>query len=385
MSERLKYVLYAVIISLTSTLIIWLPFFLRLPVFWNIPLPPNGLATIVANYDGPLYIAVAKTLYNKEQIAANFQFPLPTEYYAAHFPLFPLAIKLFGLITNYSYAMLCATLVSGVLAIYFFHKLISDYVSKNDAIFLTILYSIFPARWLIVRSVGSADPLFIAAIIGSLYYFKSKRYWLAGIWGLIAQLTKSPGIILFIAYFFCFLVPLIQNKIFNTQKLINSLSLKKMYPVLLIPFGLLAVFTLFYFTQGDFWAYFKSGDNIHLFFPPFQIFNYSAPWVGTFWLEEIIFVYFIGAVGIYKLFSKKEYELAIFGAIFFVLTLFIAHRDLIRYSLPLIPLLYVAFSDSLVKKEFKIATVLIAIPIYLFALSFISQNVMPISNWAPFL
>jgi hypothetical protein len=107
--------------------------------------------------------------------------------------------------------------------------------------------------------------------------------------------------------------------------------------------------------------------------------------VGTFWLEEIIFIYLLGTIGVYRLFAKKEYEMAIFASVFFVLTLFVAHRDLMRYILPLVPFLYVAFADVLVKKEFKIAMAVIAIPIYLFSLAFISQNVMPISNWGPFL
>src|SRR6185369_13326461 len=138
-------------------------------------------------------------------------------------------------------------------------------------------------------------------------------------------------------------------------------------------------------TTGDFFAYFHSGDNIHLMFPPFQIFNYSAPWVGTFWLEEVIFIYFLGAVGVYKLFQKREYELGTFSAVFYTVTLFIAHRDLMRYFLPLVPFLIIAFADNLVKKEFKFAFAIIIIPIYLYSLAFISQNVMPISNWAPFL
>ncbi len=354
-------------------------------MFWNIPLPTNGLATIVSNYDGPLYLVAAKTLYNKTLIGANFQFPLSTEYYTAHFPLFPFLIRLFGIITNYPYAMLIVTLLSSILAIYFFQRLISEYVDGKDVVFLTFLFAIFPARWLIVRSTGSADPLFVGAIIASIYYFKNKKYWFAGLWGLIAQLTKSPGILLFISYAIFLIMPIVKEKIDIASKWLQNLNLKKTYPLLLIPFGLLVVFIIYYFAQGSFWAYFRSGDNIHLFFPPFQIFNYSAPWVGTFWLEEIIFVYMIGAVGIYRLFAKKEYEIAIFSTVFFILSLFIAHRDLVRYSLPLMPFLYVAFSDVLVKKEFKIATAVIIIPIYLFSLAFISQNVMPISNWAPFL
>ena len=386
MSGKIKALVAIAAFSLIPTLLIWLPFFLRVGTFWSIPLPQNGMATIVANYDGPLYLVAAKTLYNNVQIEANYQFPLPTEYYTAHFPLFPLLIKAFGVVINYPYAMLIVTLLSSMLAIYFFMKLISQYVDKKDVLFLTFVFSIFPARWLIVRSVGSADPLFVASIIASLYYFKNKKYWLAGIWGAVAQFTKSPGILLFISYFIFLLIPIIKtNILIPVHKWFENLNLKKTYPILLIPLALILVFSFYKIVQGNFWAYFQSGDNIHLAFPPFQIFNYSAPWVGTFWLEEIIFVYLLGAMGVYKLFQKKEFELATFGAIFFLLTLFIAHRDLMRYSLPLFPLLFVAFSDTLIKKEFKVAFIVIIIPIYLFSLAFISQNVMPISNWAPFL
>lgn len=376
MKGVLKGLAVATLLALVPTFLIWLPFILRMGNFWSIPLPQNGMATIVANFDGPLYLVAAKTLYNKVLIGANFQFPLPTEYYTAHFPLFPLLIRLFGLVTNYPYAMLTVTIVSSILAIYFFMKLISQYVEKKDILFLTFLFSIFPARWLIVRSVGSADPLFVAAIIGSLFYFKNKKYWLAGLWGAIAQLTKSPGILLFASYATYFVFEYFKN---------HKINVKKYLPILLIPFSLLMVFLFYKIVQGDFLAYFHSGDNIHLIFPPFQIFNYTAPWVGTFWLEEIIFIYLFGAIGIYKLFQKKEIELGIFGLIFFTLSLFIAHRDLMRYSLPLMPLLFVAFSDTLVKKEFKIGLMVIIIPIYLYSLAFISQNVMPIANWGPFL
>lgn len=369
MGKKLQIVALIIGFSLIPTLLIWLPFFLRLQSFWGFPLPQNGLATIVANFDGPLYIVAAKTLYNKAMIMTSYQFPLATEYYTAHFPLFPLLIKLVGVVTNYPYAMLIVTLLSSILALYFFYKL-------TGSLFLTFVFSIFPARWLIVRSVGSADPLFVAAIVASIYFFKNKKFWLAGLWGAVAQITKSPGILLFVSY-----IAYIAFEYFRSQKL----NLKKYIPTLLIPLSLLGVFWFYKITQGDFWAYFHSGDNIHLFFPPFQIFNYSAPWVGTFWLEEIIFIYLLGAIGVYKLFQKKEYEMGIFSAIFFLLMLFVAHRDLMRYALPMVPFIFVAFSEVLAKREFKIALAVIIIPIYLFSLAFISQNVMPIANWGPFI
>ena len=168
-------------------------------------------------------------------------------------------------------------------------------------------------------------------------------------------------------------------------KLIASLELKKFLPVLLIPAAFISVFVFYWITLGDFFAYFHSGDNIHLFFPPFSIFNYSAPWVGTFWLEEVIFVYLFGAVTLVRLINFRERTLAWFVGIFFISLIFVSHRDLIRYGLPIVPFAILAFSETLAKKEFKIAMAVLAIPIYLFSLSYISQNVMQISDWAPFL
>src|SRR5687767_1267338 len=107
--DTLKKIFYAGIFSLIPTILIWIPFLFRLPSFWRIPLPQQGLATIVANYDGPLYLVAAKTLYDKESIKANYQFPLSAEYYTAHFPLFPVLIKLFASVMNYPYAMLIVT------------------------------------------------------------------------------------------------------------------------------------------------------------------------------------------------------------------------------------------------------------------------------------
>ncbi len=372
-------------LSIVPTLLIWTPFYLRLSSFWKIPLPTDGMATIVSNYDGPLYIVVAKTFYNPEIIKDKFSFDLPVEYYAAHFPLYPLLIRLLSLIINYPYSMLLVTACSSILALFFFYQLSKTYLNETKALWLTTIFSLFPARWLIVRSVGSPEPLFIGFLIASIFYFQKKNYFLAGVFGALAQFTKSAGILLFPAYLGTLILPKYKELLINpTEKLTKKVSLKPLY-LLLIPLSLLAVFFLYGIKFNDFFAYFHSGDNIHLLFPPFQIFNYSAPWVNTHWLEEIIFIYLFGALGLLKLIKSKNETLSWFVGIFFLVTLFISHRDLMRYSLPVVPFLLLAFSDFLNKKEFKIALILILIPIYLFSLAFISKNVMPISDWSPLL
>lgn len=171
----------------------------------------------------------------------------------------------------------------------------------------------------------------------------------------------------------------------SIKNILKNFDILKTFPVFLIPLSLLLVFSIFYFRTGDFWAYFHSGDNIHLGFPPFQIFNYSSAWVGTSWLEEILFIYAAGAIGIIKLIKMKENLAATFTSVFYFFILFVSHRDLLRYFLPIVPFILLAFGEQISKKSYRPVFFLILLPVYLFALSFISQNIMPISNWAPFL
>lgn len=384
--KRIQNILIICLFAVIPTLLLWLPFVLKMETFWTIPLNSQGMATIVSNFDGPLYIVPAKTLYNPEEIGKNYQFPLSNEYYSAHFPLYPVLIRAFSYILGYPYAMLLVTILSSIAALYFFYKHARMHMKRKDALVLTAIFSIFPARWLIVRSIGSPEPLFMAAILSSTYFFIKGNIWAAGFLGMIAQVTKSPGILLFISYGLAIVMPHIKS-LLNGRILpfLVKLEIKKHIPLLLIPVGLLLTFSLYFFRYGDFWTYFKSGDNIHLFFPPFQIFNYSAYWVGTYWLEEIIFIYAVGIAALFKL--KKDFNniYFYFPLVFFSTIFFISHRDILRYSLPAIPFFILAFKDILLKKEFKIIILILLVPIYLYSLAFISQNTMPISNWGPLL
>ncbi len=372
-------------VSLLSTFFIWLPFFLRLSSFWKMPLPGEGMATIMKNFDGLYYVVIAKSFYHPEIINNLFSFPLPAIYYTAHFPLYPLLIKLFSPIFGYLWSMLSITLISSTLAAVVFYLFVKEFKYSKSVLWLTFVFLLFPARWLVVRSVGSPEPLFILLILTSFFFFKKKNYWLAGIFGALTQLTKPPGILLFLGYTAFLLVenwPELRKRAMTT--LVNLF--KKAYPLLLIPLALLCLFTYYRFAYGDFWAYFHSGINVHpIFWPPFQVFNISARWVGTFWLEEIIYVFLLGILGVVYLFKQKRLDLGIFTAVFFLSTLFVAHRDISRYSLPLVPFLLIAFEPFLIKKEFKIAFAVILLPIFLYAINFLAGNTLPLADWAPFL
>ena len=377
MKKSRRNLWFIALISLFSTFVVWLPFFLRLSHFWKMSLPNDGMATIMKNFDGLYYVVIAKSFYRPEVTSGLFSFPLPAIYYAAHFPFYPILIRFFAPLLGYLWSMLSVNLVASILAAVIFYLFVKEFKYSKSPFWLTIIFLFLPARWFIVRSVGSPEPLFILLLITSFYFFKKKNYWLAGIFGALAQLTKPPGILLFVAYAIYLIW---ENRPLNIIKLI-----KKAYPLLLIPLTLFCLFTYYRFTYHDFWAYFHSGDNIHLFWPPFQIFNASARWVGTYWLEEIIYVFLLGILGVVYLFKQKRFDVGIFAAVFFFTTLFVAHRDVSRYSLPLVPFLLIAFEPFLVKKEFKIAFAVILLPIFLYTINFIAGNTLPIADWAPFL
>jgi len=385
-TRNIRIVIYLALLAVLPTIAIWFPFFMRFKEVLGIPIPEGGMQVVAGNYDGPLYIVVAKSLYNLDYISKNFSFPLPLEYYAAHFPLYPLIIRFFSLSIGYPWGMLLASMAGSLLAIFYFYFFIKQFVTHKESLWLTAVFAIFPARWLIVRSVGSPEPLFVGAILASVHHFGKKQYFLAAFWGIIAQLTKSPGILLFVGYIVALIVPKISELVTNHDlvKWVKNFEYKS-YPILLIPLSLIVLFYVYFLKFGNFFAYFNSGDNIHLFFPPFQIFNYSQTWVNTHWLEEVIFIYLIGLAGLSKLLKQKHLIPACFSLVFMSTIFFVSHRDILRYSLPVVPFIILAFRKELVAREFKIIMLILIVPIYLFSLAFISNNVMPISDWGPLL
>ncbi len=375
------------VLSILATIVVWLPFILGFK---------EGAVTLFKNYDGPNYLIVAKSWYNKAFIAKNFSLPIPLEYYPAHLPGYPLTISLLNRFVTGPWAMLTSTLLSTVLAAISFYLVIYKFKLSQNPLWLTIVFLVFPARWVVVKAVGSPEPLFIFAVLMSFYFFKSAfdsaennlfskkksvalDLLLAGIFGAVAQITKSPGILLFVSYL-GYLGYLGYLKKYPLKKII-----KFSLPLFIVPLSALLVFWFYKIRTGDFFAYFHSGDNFHLTFPPYQGFFPERSWLGTFWNEDMIWQYLLGALTVSLLIKQKYYDLASFAGIFFTATLLVAHRDLARYSLPLMPFTLIAFDKFIQKKEFKIALLIILPAIFLYAINFIGGNVAPVADWTPYL
>ena len=383
MQKTTKDLISIALFALIINLLVWLPHILSLQNLWGLSFK-EGFSTIYRNFDGLEYVIIAQTWYQGSLLSALPQ-SAPASYFASHFPGYSILISLFAPMLGFLKSMLFVSLIFTIASTFAFYFLIKDFKLTKQPVFLSLLFLILPARWLIVHSVGSAEPVFIFFVIMSLYFFlkyergeffhlhlkeslqKKSYLFLAGIFGLLAQLTRPPGILLFFA--------LAIYLIFKKSK--NFLNY---YPLLLIPLGLLGVFALYNFTYGDFFAYFHSGDNIHLTLPPFSVFNKNQFWVGDIWLEDIIYLFILGFLGAVYLFKQKLYPLAFFVLTYLIASILVVHRDISRYILPVFPFILIAFEKVLTSREFKIVLAIVAIGIYFYAQNFILSNTAPFPN-----
>jgi len=384
MGKTIKDLTILAILTLLVTLLIWLPHLLAVRNFWGLNFE-SGFNTIYRNFDGLEYVIIAKSFYNPNLIATLPQ-QLPANYFASHFPGYALLILMFAPVLGFLKSMLFVSITSTILATGAFYFLVKNLKLTSNPLFLSFIFLILPARWLIVHSIGSSEPLFIFLIIATLYFFIKFEQtghlpdiFLAAVCGLLAQITRPPGILLFISLiFYTHWRFYIQSKIVGLQKAWRSHL--KFFPMILIPLGLLGVFILYGQVYNDFFAYFHSGDNIHLNFPPFQVFNKAQFWVGDIWLEDIVLLFILGFLGGVMLWKRKLYSLSFFVLTYLSAATLVAHRDISRYILPVTPFILVAFEKVLTSREFRIILPIIALAIYLYSQNFIIENVAPIPN-----
>lgn len=374
MFKKLLPYLYIILLVVGSTIILWLPFLVKTDHWLGLNIPNSDFRYILRNYDGPLYIVPAKTWYNPKLIDnLHLELPLIPQYFAAHLPLYPLLITFFSFLLGYLKSMVFVNVLFAILLTGFIYYISRKWDLTSKPLWLSLVFLFLP-RLLVIRSIGAPESLFMFLILLSLVSFEAKKYFLAGIFGGLATMTKTPGILLFAAYFLTILENYYQTKKIN----IRWLSL------LLIPLGLLIVFFIYSLRYGDFFAYFNNGAFVPLVFP-FSVFNFQKTWVETAWLEDIVFYFFLYLLTVINLFKSKYRSFYFFSLVFFIATTFVQHRDISRYSLPLWPLTCITFEKFFTSKKFLIAFLILLPAIYLYAWNFITANILPISNWQAFL
>lgn len=267
------------------------------------------------------------------------------------FPLYPglmwLASFLFS--GNFALAGWILSLIFLFLALCYFYKLIKEFHSEIQPIVPIIFLLIFPTSFFL--NAVYTEALFMFLSIASFYYARKNNFLAAGIFGLLASLTRVTGLLLF--------VPLLWEYFANNG--IKSFSLKRFLPIILVPLGTAGFFLFHYIRYGDFLLFLKIqawwGRSFELNKDHFQTLTHPAT-VNL--ITDSLFVIF-AVVTMYVAFRRIR---ASYG-LYMLVTLIVAlstgtFMSIGRYILVLFPMYIVIAStkNQYIHKAYSFASIL---------------------------
>lgn len=179
-----------------------------------------------ANFDGEHFIALAQFGYQ--------------QYTQAFFPLYPWLIsfgKYFSGDTIFSLATagMIVSVSALITALIFFYRLLQLDYDRMFSLGVVGVLLLFPTSFYF--NAVYSESLFLMLITGSFFFFRKKQFFLAGVLGFLAGLTRVFGILIF----FSFIIEIFVYKI----------PIRKSFWIFLIPFGLISYMTYLYYSVGD--------------------------------------------------------------------------------------------------------------------------------------
>lgn len=132
----------------------------------------------------------------------------------AFFPLYPLlerALMLFE--RNPLLNGLLISNVAGLILLVVLYQLIKEDFDQERALRTVLYLSVFPTAFFF--AAGYTESLFLCLTLLSFYHMRHGRWWLAGLFGFFASLTRSAGIFLLLPFYYEYL----RQRSFNLKAL----------------------------------------------------------------------------------------------------------------------------------------------------------------------
>lgn len=155
---------------------------------------PQALWLIWQRFDSGFYLDLARHGY-----APASALHVPSNW--AFYPLFPLLIACVGFLFGgsndaYSLAGLLISNVAALIAITYLYLLIRREFSRQIASRTVLYLAFFPTGFYL--SAIYPESLFLAFSIACIYYARQHSWWLAGLCGGLAALTRTQGLMLLV-------------------------------------------------------------------------------------------------------------------------------------------------------------------------------------------
>lgn len=179
-------------VFLINRVILTIISFLTSKLFYDVPGRNHDLPAIWYRWDVLWYIQVADHGYTWS--------PPPIQSNLAFFPLFPLAMHILSLITPFSaYAAgLIIVNLSFAATLYFLHRLVLHDFAADVADRTVYYLGLFPTALFFYAAYSEA--LFMLCCVGCVYALRLRHWWVAGVCGMGAALTRQLGLLLIVPF-----------------------------------------------------------------------------------------------------------------------------------------------------------------------------------------
>lgn len=181
----------------------------------------------------------------------------------AFFPLFPFLIRVLGgLVGNHLVAGLLVSNAAFFFGLLYLYKLLEHEYDRSVGRRAIFYVSIFPSA--VFFSAVYTESLFFMLTVASFYYMRAHKWWLAGLFGFFAAMTRVEGVLLGAPFLIEWYMQYRPNFFRNIGKLV---------PAALIPLGLSIYMFYLWVLRGDplYFSHVQINWNRHL----------AAPWVSV--------------------------------------------------------------------------------------------------------
>ena len=321
----------------------------------------GDMSVVYRFWDGPNFVAVARTLYDIRPENPLLAYVYHPSFFAAYLPFYPLCVRALAFV-GYERALLFVSILASIAAVLMFYRLARDVWKLPSPLFLALVFLFLPPRWLLYRSVGATEALYMAATLASIGFFEKGKIGRASGAAALAAVTRISGLMIAPA----FGVLLIRRKQYRSLPWLA-----------LIPLGLFAYFAFCAIRFGDFFAYFSPHGEKLARLVPFGFLPVLFQKGLYHQVEFHILLALVYVVGIFRLraypvlFSYCAFELA--------LHLCLSTEDWSRYFLSMAPFaLIVGYRDVLDTRLFRwLLPVFAALSIYY------ARGVIPLNGCRP--
>ena len=154
--------------------------------FTSTALDPRTLLTAWDRWDSGQFEAIAAHVYTHR-------------YHAAFFPLYPYLERFLGFVTGGPFiAGLIISNIAGLALFVVLYKLVKDDFDESLAGRTLLYLAVFPTSFFLAAAYN--ESVFLCLTLLSFYSMRNGRWWQAGIFGLLAALTRSSGLFLLLPF-----------------------------------------------------------------------------------------------------------------------------------------------------------------------------------------